>query len=63
MAATGSEVVLLDQLKMFKDHLDANFPSVDIVKVDEHSTSYTRDTLEIICDDTGKVTAMYFVSV
>ena len=38
-------------------------PSVDIVKVTEHSTSYTKDTLEIVCDSTGKVTAMYFVSV
>lgn len=38
-------------------------PAVDIVKVTEHSTSYTKDTLEIVCDDTGKVTAMYFVSV
>ena len=38
-------------------------PSVDIVKTTAHSTSYTKDTLEIVCDSTGKVTAMYFISV
>ena len=37
-------------------------PSVDIVKVTSHSTSYTKDTLEVVCDSTGKVTAMYFVT-
>lgn len=38
-------------------------PTVDVVKVTSHQTSYTKDTLEVVCDSTGKVTAMYFVSV
>ena len=37
-------------------------PSVDVVRTDAHSTSYTKDTLEIVTDSTGKVTEMYFVS-
>lgn len=37
-------------------------PSVDVVRTDTHSTSYTRDTLEIVTDSSGKVTAMYFVT-
>ena len=37
-------------------------PSVDVVRTDVHSTSYTRDTLEIVTDSSGKVTAMYFVT-
>lgn len=35
--------------------------NVDVVKVEQHKTSYDRDTLEIVTDSTGKVTAMYFV--
>lgn len=38
-------------------------PSVDVVRTDAHSTSYTKDTLEIVTDSSGKVTAMYFVAV
>ena len=38
-------------------------PSVDVVRTDAHSTSYTKDTLEIVTDSSGKVTAMYFVTV
>ena len=41
--------------------IDAVEPSVDIVKTMEHSTSYTRDTLEIVVDTTGKVTSIYFI--
>ena len=41
--------------------IDAVKPSVDIVKTMEHSTSYTRDTLEIVVDTTGKVTSIYFI--
>jgi len=37
-------------------------PSVDVVRTETHSTSYTRDTLEIVTDSTGKVTEMYFIS-
>lgn len=36
--------------------------NVDIVKVTEHKTSYTKDTLEAVVDGTGKVTAMYFIT-
>ena len=36
--------------------------SVDVVRTDAHSTSYTKDTLEIVTDSTGKVTEMYFIS-
>ena len=37
-------------------------PSVDVVRTEQHQTSYDRDTLEIVTDSTGKVTEMYFVS-
>ena len=36
--------------------------NVDVVRTDAHSTSYTKDTLEIVTDSTGKVTEMYFIS-
>lgn len=36
--------------------------SVDIVRTTTHSTSYTKDTLEIVTDSTGKVTEMWFVT-
>lgn len=36
-------------------------PVVDIVSTTTHKTSYTKDTLEVVCDNTGKVTAMYFI--
>ena len=36
--------------------------NVDIVKVTEHKTSYTKDTLEVVVDDTGAVTKMYFIT-
>ena len=42
--------------------IDAAKPSVDIVRTDAHSTSYTKDTLEIVTDSTGKVTEMWFVT-
>lgn len=35
--------------------------AVDVVSTTTHKTSYTKDTLEVVCDGTGKVTAMYFV--
>lgn len=37
-------------------------PAVDIVRTTAHSTSYTKDTLEIVTDTTGKVTEMWFVT-
>ena len=37
-------------------------PSVDIVRTTTHSTSYTKDTLEIVTDTSGKVTEMWFVT-
>lgn len=36
--------------------------AVDIVRTTTHSTSYTKDTLEIVTDSTGKVTEMWFVT-
>ena len=46
-----------------KQKLDSlSAPSIDIVKTTTHSTAYTKDTLEIVVDSTGKVTEMYFVS-
>ena len=35
--------------------------AVDVVSTTTHKTSYTKDTLEVVCDGTGKVTAMYFI--
>ena len=35
--------------------------AVDVVSTTTHKTSYTKDTLEVVCDSTGKVTAMYFI--
>ena len=43
--------------------IDAMKPSVDIVKATEHSTSYTKDTLEFVVDSDGKVTSVYFITV
>lgn len=37
-------------------------PAVDIVRTTTHSTSYTKDTLEIVTDTSGKVTEMWFVT-
>ena len=42
--------------------IDVGGGSVDVVRTDTHSTSYTKDTLEIVTDSTGKVTEMYFIS-
>lgn len=42
--------------------IDIGGNNVDVVRVESHQTSYDRDTLEIVTDSTGKVTAMYFVS-
>ena len=44
------------------DSIDVGVSNVDVVKTDQHQTSYDRDTLEIVVDSTGKVTEMYFVS-
>lgn len=67
MAATGNEVPLLSQLKQFKDwvttQISDSAPAVDIVKTTSHKTTYTKDTLEVVVDSTGKVTSMYFISV
>lgn len=111
MAATGNEIVLLKQLKLYNDKIirpalnnklnielaDGRYaaanhthaaattsaagfmsaadkakldglpnsftdPAVDIVRTTTHSTSYTKDTLEIVTDSTGKVTEMWFVT-
>ena len=63
----STKIVEVNENGLFVDNdrvlTEDDAPSVDIVKVTEHSTSYTKDTLEIICDSTGKVTAMYFVSI
>ena len=64
--ASSSDAGLMSAADKAKlDGLPSSFtaPAVDIVKTTEHQTTYTKDTLEIVCDDTGKVTAMYFVSV
>lgn len=46
-----------------KQKLDSlSVPSVDIVKASTHSTAYSRDTLEIVVDGSGKVTGMYFIT-
>lgn len=42
--------------------IDVGGGSVDVVRTEQHQTSYDRDTLEIVTDSTGKVTEMYFVS-
>ena len=42
--------------------IDSVKPSVDIVRTTTHSTSYTKDTLEIVTDTSGKVTEMWFVT-
>ena len=42
--------------------IDTAKPSIDIVRTTAHSTSYTKDTLEIVTDTTGKVTEMWFVT-
>lgn len=64
--ATASADGLMSAADKFKlDGLPSSFtePSVDVVKVTEHSTEYDKDTLEIVVDSTGKVTSMYFVGV
>lgn len=35
---------------------------VDVVRTDTHKATYPRDTLEIVTDSRGMVTAMWFVS-
>lgn len=107
MAATGNEIVLLKQLKLYNDKIirpalndklnielaDGRYAaanhthatatasvagfmsaadktkldglsesSVDIVRTEQHQTSYDKDTLEIVTDSTGKVTEMWFVT-
>ena len=42
--------------------IDVSGSDVTVVKTEQHQTSYDSDTLEIVCDSGGKVTAMYFVS-
>ena len=42
--------------------IDSVKPSVDIVRTTAHSTSYTKNTLEIVTDTSGKVTEMWFVT-
>lgn len=47
-----------------KAKLDSlSVPAVDIKVVTAHSTAYTKDTLEIVVDSSGIMTAMYFISV
>lgn len=59
--ATTSKNGLLSKADKAKlDSLTA--PAVDIVRTTTHSTSYTKDTLEIVTDSTGKVTEMWFVT-
>lgn len=59
--ATSSSSGLMSRFD--KQKLDSlSVPSVDIVKVSTHSTAYSRDTLEIVVDGSGKVTGMYFIT-
>lgn len=61
--ATASGVMSpADKAKL--DALPSSFaePAVDIVRTTTHSTSYTKDTLEIVTDSSGKVTEMWFVT-
>lgn len=59
--ATSSSSGLMSRFDKQKlDSLSAS--SVDIVKVSTHSTAYSRDTLEIVVDGSGKVTGMYFIT-
>lgn len=40
----------------------ADVDNPQIVKTTTHKIDYSKDTLEIVVDSTGKVTSMYFVS-
>lgn len=60
--ATASAAGLMSAADKAKlDGLSA--PAVDIKVVTAHSTAYTKDTLEIVVDSSGAMTAMYFISV
>lgn len=64
-AATTSAAGFMSAADKAKlDSLPESFtaPAVDIVRTTTHSTSYTKDTLEIVTDSTGKVTEMWFVT-
>lgn len=64
-ATTTADGLMSAADKSKLDGLPSSFtaPSVDVVKVTEHSAEYDKDTLEIVVDSTGKVTSMYFVGV
>ena len=64
VATSTSNGLLSNADKAKLDALPSSFtePAVDIVRTTTHSTSYTKDTLEIVTDSTGKVTEMWFVT-
>lgn len=45
-----------------KKKLDGISDNPQIVKTTTHKASYSKDTLEIVVDSTGKVTSMYFIT-
>lgn len=45
-----------------KTKLDGISDNPQIVKTTTHKASYSKDTLEIVVDSTGKVTSMYFMT-
>ena len=64
-AATSTDSGIMSAADKAKlDSLPDSFtaPAVDIVRTTTHSTSYTKDTLEIVTDTSGKVTEMWFVT-
>lgn len=64
-AATSTDSGIMSAADKAKlDSLPSSFtdPAVDIVRTTTHSTSYTKDTLEIVTDTSGKVTEMWFVT-
>lgn len=64
-AATSTDSGIMSAADKAKlDALPSSFtdPAVDIVRTTTHSMSYTKDTLEIVTDSTGKVTEMWFVT-
>ena len=64
-SASSSEAGLMsaaDKTKLDGLSDSSTEPSVDIVRTTTHSTSYTKDTLEIVTDTSGKVTEMWFVT-
>lgn len=62
-AGTGNAGLMSAADKAKLDALPDSFtaPAVDVVATNAHSVGYAKDTLEIVCDSSGRVTAMYFI--